>query len=133
MQNSLGTPHVYDLSGKLKPGNHVLTLRIDNRVKDIDPGLNSHGISDHTQTNWNGVVGDIFLEARSLVKVQSLQTFPDVQNKKITIQIRILNATKKTVQAELLLQVTGATKTKAQNKELELQVGENQVSLEYPM
>lgn len=133
MQNSLGTPHVYDLSGKLKPGNQVLTLRIDNRVKDIDPGVNSHSISDHTQTNWNGVVGDIFLEARSLVKVQSIQTFPDVQNKKITLKIRILNATKKPVQVELLLQAIGATKPKAQNKELELQTGETMVNLEYPM
>jgi beta-galactosidase/beta-glucuronidase len=38
MQNSLGTPHQYDLSALLTPGKHRLTLCIDNRVKDIDPG-----------------------------------------------------------------------------------------------
>ena len=51
MQNSLGTPHQYDLSNILTPGKHRLTLCIDNRVKDIDPGINSHSISDHTQSN----------------------------------------------------------------------------------
>ncbi|MDP2112960.1 MAG: beta-galactosidase, partial [Bacteroidota bacterium] len=38
MQNSLGTPHQYDLTNFLTPGKHRLTLCIDNRVKDFDPG-----------------------------------------------------------------------------------------------
>lgn len=49
-----------DLSGECKIpfwGKHLITICIDNRTKEIDPGLNSHSISDHTQTNWNGMVG----------------------------------------------------------------------------
>lgn len=41
MRNSLGTPHRYDLSDILTPGRHQLVLRIDNQVKDIDPGENN--------------------------------------------------------------------------------------------
>ncbi len=62
--NSLGTPHVYDLTPLLSPGTHLLTICVDNRTKDIDVGKNSHSISDHTQTNWNGIVGKMELEAR---------------------------------------------------------------------
>ena len=76
LQNSLGTPHVYNLDGFLSPGKHALTVCIDNRVKNIDPGLNSHSISDHTQTNWNGIVGQLFLKARSLTNIQNIQLFP---------------------------------------------------------
>src|SRR4028119_2475392 len=38
MQNSLGTPHVFDLTQALTPGTHQLTVRIDNQVKQVDVG-----------------------------------------------------------------------------------------------
>ena len=60
-QNSLGTPHSYDLTNYIKPGKNLITIRVDNRILDIDPGPNSHSISDHTQTNWNGIVGSIHM------------------------------------------------------------------------
>ncbi len=57
---SLSTAHEYDLTKSLTPGRHTLTIRIDNRLH-IDVGNNSHSVTDHTQTNWNGIVGDILL------------------------------------------------------------------------
>ncbi len=59
--NSLSTPHEYDL-GQLAPGKHTLSIRVDNR-RIVDVGENSHCISDHTQGNWNGIVGDLSLRA----------------------------------------------------------------------
>ncbi|MBA4409986.1 MAG: beta-galactosidase [Odoribacter sp.] len=105
MRNSLGTPHQYDLTNILPPGKHRLTLCIDNRVKDIDPGVNSHSISDHTQTNWNGIVGQLYLEARPLVKIQNIQVYPDVQNKKIAVKVKVQNLTGKTTSVKLNLNV----------------------------
>jgi len=67
--NSLGTPHEYDL-GVLPPGKHSLTLRIDNRIVDVDPGPLSHSMTDHTQGNWNGVVGKIELRAVAALRVE---------------------------------------------------------------
>lgn len=43
MKNTLGTPHDYNLAEYLSPGEHTVTLRIDNRIKDIDPGVDAHG------------------------------------------------------------------------------------------
>lgn len=79
MRNSLGTPHIYDLTGLSDPGKHTLTIRVDNRIREIDPGINSHSISDHTQTNWNGITGKILLETRPAVFIRNMQLYPDIQ------------------------------------------------------
>jgi hypothetical protein len=47
MQNALGAPHSYQLDKILKPGKYVLTLRIDNRIKDINPGTDAHSVTDN--------------------------------------------------------------------------------------
>jgi hypothetical protein len=133
MSNSLGTPHIYDLTGKLEPGNHLLTLCVDNRVKSIDPGVNSHSISDHTQSNWNGIVGELFLEARPLVKLQSVQVFPDVAEKQIFAKVSISNLTENQAQAELTLQVSGAGSPEVKIQKVQLEKGENQVQVEVPL
>ena len=62
-QDALGAPHCYDLSQYLTPGKHTLSIRVDNVIRDVDPGVNSHSVSDHTQGNWNGIVGEMLLKA----------------------------------------------------------------------
>ncbi len=91
LRNSLGTPHVYDISGLLTTGRHSLTLRIDNRIKDIDVGENAHSVSDHTQTNWNGVVGRMILKATSSVFIDDVRVFPDVKTGSVRIRADVRN------------------------------------------
>ena len=45
IRNSFGTPHVYDLSLGLTPESHLITVCVDNRIKEINVGENSHSIS----------------------------------------------------------------------------------------
>jgi hypothetical protein len=67
---SLSTPNRFFI-GKLAEGEHTLTLLIDNAqfeaVGDAhlpgNPDV-AHSKSDHTQTNWNGVVGRIELQSQ---------------------------------------------------------------------
>lgn len=106
MRNSLGTAHQYDLTKWMTPGKHRLTVCMDNRVKTIDPGANSHSISDHTQSNWNGMVGDLYLEARPLVKITNIQVFPDIINKKIAVKVTLNNPKGKTIPVSLTLSVS---------------------------
>ena len=78
--DSLSVPHTYDLGDAVPPGRHVLTLRIDNTpVPDL--GENSHSISDHTQGNWNGVVGRIELRATAPAWIDDLQVYPRVADR----------------------------------------------------
>jgi hypothetical protein len=81
--DSLGTPHEYDL-GQLAPGKHTLTIRVDNRVV-VDIGVNSHSISDHTQGDWNGIVGELSLRATPLVWIADLQVYPHIASKSVTV------------------------------------------------
>ena len=133
MRNSLGTPHLYDLSKELTPGKHLLSICIDNRVKDIDPGINSHSISDHTQTNWNGMIGQLYLEARPKISIQNIQVFPDLQQKRIVAKVRIENSTKKSQKAAITLLATGTTTPESKNFNVDIAAGVDTLLLEYPM
>lgn len=93
MQNALGTPHIYDLSSWLTPGRHTLTVCVDNRVKEVDVGMNSHSISDHTQGNWNGITGRIELQSRPPVFIGNTELYPDLSGKQVRVRLEVLNTT----------------------------------------
>jgi hypothetical protein len=89
MQNSLVAPHVYDLSALSTPGKHTITIRIDNRIKKINVGPDSHSLTDHTQGNWNGVIGKLALTATPMLWIENVQVFPDVANQQARVQVHI--------------------------------------------
>ncbi len=74
-RDSLGTPHDYDFA-PLAPGKHTLTLRIDNRLAPVNVGPLSHSVTDHTQGNWNGVVGDMTLNALPANRIDRVDIYP---------------------------------------------------------
>jgi hypothetical protein len=88
--DSLHTAHVYDL-GPLPPGKYLLTIRVDNRLH-TDIGSDSHGVSDHTQGNWNGIAGKIELSARRPVWVDDLQVYPDIRTRRVVLKGALGNA-----------------------------------------
>ena len=92
--NGLSTPHVYDLSHALTAGKHRLTLRVDNRIKEIDVGHNAHSVTDHTQTNWNGIVGKMELRATSHVYLSNVSVVPDLAAKTARVRISLVNETR---------------------------------------
>lgn len=89
MQNSLVAPHVYDLTASLTPGKHLITIRVDNRIKAINVGPDSHSLTDHTQGNWNGIIGKISLEATPETRIENVQVYPDVPNKQAIVVVTI--------------------------------------------
>jgi hypothetical protein len=103
-QNSLSTPHVYDLSGALAPGRHTLTICVDNTYK-IDVGRNAHSVTEHTQTNWNGIVGRIDLEISDPVWIHSARLYPDAASKVVRVQAVIGNATGQNMPGELVTRI----------------------------
>jgi len=89
MQNSLSVPHQYSLSDGLTPGKHIISIRIDNRIKDINVGKDSHSVSDQTQGNWNGLVGVMKLIATPKTYIEDVRLYPDLASKSIKVQIQI--------------------------------------------
>lgn len=105
-QNSLVAPHVYDLTQYITPGTHRLTLRIDNRLIDVNVGPDSHSITDHTQGNWNGVIGKIQLYVTDQVWIDDIQVFPDVEAKAARVRVHVANLTGQPVTGTVRFRVT---------------------------
>lgn len=133
MRNSLGTPHIYKLSDMLTPGKHRITICVDNRTKSIDPGLNSHSISDHTQTNWNGMVGELYLEAKPLVQILNIQVFPNIAKNIITAKIKFENSNKKAQKAVFDLEVLGVKNLSTKSQKVVVRPGLDSLIVDYPM
>ncbi len=134
MQNSLGAPHRYDVLNKLKPGNHTLTIRVDNRVKEMNVGQNSHSISDHTQSNWNGMIGKLELRSRPLIRILDLKVFPDVANKKVLVKLNVENLLGKPAMTTVQCMVQSSReKLKSVSKEVKLGLLVNEIVFDYPM
>jgi len=102
MQDSLCTPQLHDLSGLMTPGRHTVTVRVDNSVK-YNVGVNAHSVSDHTQSNWNGVIGRMELLATDRIWVSDVQVYPDIRNKSARLLVTIGNATNKQVSGTLII------------------------------
>ena len=134
MQNSLSTAQVFDLSNTLSPGQHQITIRVDNRVKDFNVGQNSHSISDHTQTNWNGMIGQLFLEAKPLVYIDDVQLYPDIKNKQVVARIQIYNHTGKAASVTVNLLATSKSPQGLKTVAKKLSIAKSAViEMTYPM
>lgn len=72
-QNSLCTPHRYLLPGLTK-GTHTLVICVDNTDY---PTRGGHLVSQDTQSNWNGITGEITLTVAQAI-VTHVQIFPNI-------------------------------------------------------
>lgn len=113
--NYLSVAHTYDLSEFLIPGEHLLTIRVDNR-EVVDVGVNSHSISDHTQSNWNGIVGKIELNAETSAWIEDVQVYPDLDNNAVKVITRLDNQSDKAKSGKLVFDVFYADKKVASSK-----------------
>jgi len=93
-QNSLCTPHEYDLSGLLPRGTHTLTVCVDNASYPTNGG---HMTSPDTQTNWNGITGSIELRVYPECYADGITVIPDAQNASVTVRVCLHGADSGTV------------------------------------
>lgn len=137
MQNSLATAHIFDLTEALSPGAHQLTIRVDNRIRDFNVGQNSHSISDHTQSNWNGMVEQLYMVAHPTLYIDDVQLYPDVQKKQVVASIRINNISGEPFKANLKLSAISnnpqAQKLKLLTKAISIKGDGIDLEVVYPM
>ncbi|HPG39665.1 MAG TPA: glycoside hydrolase family 2 TIM barrel-domain containing protein [bacterium] len=80
----------FDVSAYLTPGEHSITILVNNDLR-LTPYGNVHIYSDDTQTNWNGILGNLYLEASDKTYITNLQVYPDIDAQKITVKLGIDN------------------------------------------
>ena len=85
--NTIFSPQVYDLTGKITPGIHMLNIMVDNDI-NLVPVAGSHAYEENTQTNWNGILGRLCLEITNKSHIKSAKIFPDIQNNKVNLQLK---------------------------------------------
>lgn len=91
MQNALGAPHYYDLTGLISPGKHTISIYIDNRIKDIRIGINASSISDNNGGNWNGIVGKMELRAQPSLYASNIRIYTYQKDKKVKVKLTLNN------------------------------------------
>jgi beta-galactosidase/beta-glucuronidase len=68
------TAQNYDLTNLLKPGKHTLTILVNNGKGSVPDGVTgSHAWTEHTQSNWNGIIGKFSLEAINPTHIEAIQ------------------------------------------------------------
>ena len=82
-------PHKYLLSG-LKAGKHEFKITVDNSETSVPKEIQgSHAWTDATQTNWNGILGDFYIEVLPTTYIEDVQIYPDVANKQATALLNV--------------------------------------------
>ncbi len=72
-RSNISSPQRYDLTPFLSPGRHLIEITVDNG--DAIPAAvrnNSHACTESTQTNWNGILGEIALRILPPVRITDL-------------------------------------------------------------
>lgn len=98
-QNSYTTPHRYDLTGLCRPGRaHTLTVEVDNSPDGMPHAMYStlwegkawcHQLTEHGQTNWNGIVGALRLESPPALSVSALRLRPDMSRHAVRAEVTL--------------------------------------------
>ena len=94
--NDISTAQQYDLSSYLFPGTHTVAILVDNGKQAVPEKVygSSHAYSASTQTNWNGIIGDFYLESVPLCGIDDIQLYPDVAKKVVTARVTLRNPDK---------------------------------------
>ncbi|HEY0865878.1 MAG TPA: hypothetical protein VGE01_00790 [Fimbriimonas sp.] len=100
--DSLSVPHRYDLTRFAGEERLRIAIRVDNTPK-IPIGRIGHALTDWTQTNWNGIVGRMSLEAAPATVLDRLALTTDEQT------MRIAGST--TAPAKVAIRLEGSSET----------------------
>jgi hypothetical protein len=120
---SLSTPHRFNLTEFLKPGKHLIVIRIDNsRQYDISHRSMAHAYTEGTQVIWNGIIGKMELVARDKLRIADLQLYPKWKERSVELLLTIQNDWQLSQKAGLHIQVFDRRKKLVVQKKLVVDV-----------
>ncbi|MGM9738343.1 MAG: sugar-binding domain-containing protein [Candidatus Cryptobacteroides sp.] len=108
-QESLTVPHRFDLTDYCRPGTeHQIVVKIDNRKKydNSDRDL-AHSYTDDTQVKWNGILGDMYIEALPELRITDVRLYPDAEKREVTAIVEFNPATDKECHPILSVKIKG--------------------------
>ena len=82
-RDSLCTPHIYDISRFASEPELRICIRVCNTGYPIKGG---HMTSPDTQTNWNGITGEISLRISEQNGIRSIHAYPDAEKRQVELR-----------------------------------------------
>ena len=84
--DSLSAPHRHDITEYAVNGENSLCVLVSNTDYSTKGG---HLTSPDTQTNWNGILGEMSVIVSERVRISDIQAYPDVQSKSVGLNITL--------------------------------------------
>lgn len=131
-EDTLSAPQVFDLSKVATPGKRTVTVLVDNSI--LPPVGPAHAVDERTQTNWNGIVGRIELEATDPVWVDEVQVTPDLKANAVKVRAVLRNATGKPASGMLKVAAQSTNVAEPQSfrsQELPVEIGGERSELNF--
>jgi hypothetical protein len=81
----------YDISALIHAGENSLEVETDNSFAGLpkDPILGSHMATEHTQTNWNGILGRIELTLLPPVSLRRVRVYPCAKMHRARVDVQV--------------------------------------------
>ena len=134
--DNISTRQVYDLSSFLLPGSHEITIMVDNGSSVPSQVItSSHAYTESTQTNWNGIIGEMYLEAAGPLHIKDVQVYPDTKDRSVLVKVK-LSDHKSAKQAELKLEAevwNSDQKHEVKPISQKLDLSKNEFAIKYPL
>lgn len=100
-ENTLSAPQYFDLSHAISPGKNTISILVDNsKLPPVGP---SHAVDERTQTNWNGIVGKMELQATDPIWIDQVQAYPNVENNSVKLRITLGNITSTEAKGKIII------------------------------
>ncbi|MGN1412065.1 MAG: sugar-binding domain-containing protein [Oscillospiraceae bacterium] len=93
-QDSLSAPHIYDISNYVTTGENNIIIMVNNTDYVTAGG---HMTSPDTQTNWNGITGRMEVQIFNSCHIESVKTYPNVDEKSVELKIKFSQPTDATI------------------------------------
>lgn len=84
--SSLCTPHIYDITDYIVDGTARICIMVDNTDY---PTKGGHMTSPDTQSNWNGITGEIAVVISEKSGIKGIRAFPDVKQKLVQFEFEL--------------------------------------------
>lgn len=88
--DDISVPQRISLTPYIKYGKHTLTIEVDNKDA-VPPQLltSSHAFTEDTQTNWNGIIGQIYLYATNAVSIAGVLPMVEDEGKRLNVRVAL--------------------------------------------
>lgn len=103
-QKLLSASQKFLITEYLVVGNNTITISVDNSLSEFPARNNPHALAEHTQTNWNGIIGEISLNALNKTRLNFIDATLDKSNNKLKLRFTTNNEIK---QAQLICSGVG--------------------------